>query len=381
MLHIRSLEEADVAGKRVLLHASLDLPLLASGAVGDTYRLVRGLKTLEYLVAQGAKVILLGHLGRDGASLAPVCEALQKLAPHIKISFADTLLENASGAVEQLGAGECLMLENIRQNPGEEKNDPGLASLLASLADVFVDDSFADAHRAYASNVGVAGLLPSCAGFLMLEEVARLTEALEPPPGALAIVGGAKFETKEPLISKLLLRYAKVLLGGALADDVLVSRGVPIGRSLVSGFVIPESISQNERLVLPTDMVAVDADTKARRVASVHGLGEREDGVDIGTKTSTSWAGEIARAPFVLWNGPMGMYENGFADGTNTLAKAVCEGSCRAVIGGGDTAASLAQFSFDRERVFISTGGGAMLEFLANGTLPALEALKNQALS
>ena len=378
MQHMRSITEigADLRGKRVLLRTSLNVPITADGGVGDVFRLKRARGTIEYLAERGAQIILVGYIGRQGASLAPVARVLQTLIPTSKIIFTDCAIGEVGEQVARLSPGECLMLENIRRESGEEKNDPALAQALASLADVFVDDAFAEAHRAYASNVGVANLLPSYAGLLLLEEVERLTEALTPPQGALALIGGAKFETKEPLITKLLALYKKILLGGALSDDVLQSRGVFVGRSLVSGQKVPHAIAHNDHIVLPSDMMMLDVDTGAKRVAEVRDIHAREDGLDIGTVTAAAWAKEVLAAPFVLWNGPMGMYEKGFTAGTEALAKAVCEGSCRAVIGGGDTAAALAQFSFDPARVFISTGGGAMLEFLAEGTLPALEILK-----
>ena len=377
-LAMRSVEdiEGSLEGKRVLLRTSLNVPVLANGEVGDVFRLKRELATIDYLAQRGAKIVLVGYIGREGSSLAPVARVLQKLLPHIKITFTDAAIEHVAGLVDALEGGQCLMLENVRRSAGEEKNDPLFAHALASLVDLFVDDAFAEAHRAYASNVGVATLLPAYAGFLMLEEVARLSEALQPPAGAITIIGGAKFETKEPLIARLLTLYEKVCIGGALADDVLKSRGVLVGTSLVSGLKIPESITKSDRLFLPLDAVVLDVATGIRRTADIHDIGLREDALDIGAETRRVWTEEIQKAPFVLWNGPVGAYEKGFPEGTNALAKAIAEGSCRAVIGGGDTAAALAQCSFDPARVFISTGGGAMLEFLANGTLPALEVLK-----
>jgi phosphoglycerate kinase len=374
-MDLKSLEDADVAGKRVLLRMSLNVPLGKDGKVSDLFRLKRSLPTLEYLAQRGAKIIVVGYFGRAGESLKPVVDALQELVPHVPMRFFAGAPEDAGKEAATLAAGEALVLENIRKHPGEEKNDPALARSLAALADVYVDDAFAEAHRAYASNVGVATLLPSCAGFLMEEEVKHLTPALNPPPGAVAIVGGAKFETKQPLIEKLLGLYSKVLLGGALGNDMLKSRGFPFGSSLISNISVPEAIAGNERLLAPTDAAFMGGSMDGR-TSAVTDTRADEKIVDIGPETALAWAKEIEAAPFVLWNGPMGVYEQGYTQGTDLLAGALAASDARAIIGGGDTAAAVSKFNFDPDRVFISSGGGAMLEFLISGTLPALEVLK-----
>ncbi len=373
-LTLKLVRDADVAGKRVLLRTGLNVPILADGSVGDQFRLKRGLATIELLVKAGAKVLLVGYIGRDGGSLEPVAKALQLLAPHIPIAFSATPITALAGEIEQMSTGTCLMLENIRREPGEEKNDPELAKALAALADVFVDDAFPEAHRAYASNVGVALLLPAYAGLLLEEEVTHLSEALVPPAKSLAIVGGAKFETKQPLLEKLLKSYPNVLLGGALANDLLKARGMPVGASFVSDKPVPEELAGDDRIIMPTD-VRVEGDSI--RVAHSADVRANERIVDIGSLTEIIWAEHIAASEFIVWNGPMGIYEKGFTAGTDVLAKALVDSSCKAVIGGGDTAAALAKFTFDPERIFVSTGGGAMLEFLANGgSLPAVDVLK-----
>lgn len=374
---LRSVRDMDVAGKRVLLRTSLNVPVLEDGSVGDMFRLKRGLKTIEYLASKGARIVLVGYIGREGATLAPVASTLQGLLPNIKISFTDRSLSEVGEQVEALSGSECLMLENIRRESGEEKNDPALAEALAALADVFVDDAFAEAHRAYASNVGVASLLPSCAGFLFEEEVQKLSEALMPPEKSLAIVGGAKFETKEPLIQKLLSLYPKIILGGALASDLLKSHGWPFGASLVSGKLLPTELAVSEKLLEPSDVIVGEKDENAERTILVNDIRENEYVVDIGPETAGRWAEEIMRAEFVLWNGPMGVYEKGYVAATDTLADALVRSTCRAVVGGGDTVAAVANYTFDPERIFLSTGGGAMLQFLADGTLPAIEVLKS----
>ena len=365
-LELKSVRDADVAGKRVLLRTSLNVPINADGTVGDVFRLQKDVATIEFLVRKGAKIILVGYIGRTGGTLAPVAKALQSLIPSIPVTFTTTAVADVGGEVEVLKEGSCLMLENIRKEPGEENpsavGDPALAASLAKLADVFVDDAFPEAHRAYASNVGVASLLPAYAGLLLEEEVARLSHALVPPAKSLAIIGGAKFETKQPLLEKLLTVYPNILLGGALANDLLKARGLTIGTSLISDAPVPEDLAGDERILMPDD-VRVDGGVLGVRVAHTADVRADEHIVDIGSLTEASWSKHITEAEFVLWNGPMGIYEKGFVDGTDALAEALVNSSAKAVIGGGDTAAALAKFTFDPERIFVSTGGGAMLEF------------------
>ncbi len=373
-ISLRSVRDADVSGKRVLLRTSLNVPIAADGSVGDQFRLQKDIATIELLAGKGAKIVLVGYIGREGGTLEPVAKALQALIPSIPVTFTTTPAADVGGEVATLKEGTCLMLENIRKEPGEEKNDPALAASLAKLADVFVDDAFPEAHRAYASNVGVASLLPAYAGLLLEEEVARLSDALVPPAQSLAIVGGAKFETKQPLLEKLLTVYPHILLGGALANDLLKARGMPVGESLTSDAPVPEDLAGDERILMPDDVRVQGETVRVAHTADVHA---DDHIVDIGTLTEVAWSKQIEDSEFVLWNGPMGVYEKGFVDGTDVLAKALVESNTKAVIGGGDTAAALSKFTFDPARIFVSTGGGAMLEFLANGgTLPALEVLK-----
>jgi phosphoglycerate kinase len=275
-----------------------------------------------------------------------------------------------------INAPEVELLENLRFNPGEEANDHEFAKKLASLGDIFVQDAFADLHRAHASIVGIPKLLPSYAGLLVEKEIEHLGAALTPPPHAIAIIGGAKFETKEPLLAKLLSLYEKVLLGGALADDLIKARGMPFGASLVSGMSVPTLLAGNKKLIIPTDAVVV-LDEKTPREALVSDVRAQERMVDIGQATAKSWAEIISQASFVLWNGPMGVYEKSFIAGTDALAQALVDSYARAVVGGGDTLASIKKYQFDPSKVFLSTGGGAMLKFLTDGTLVGIDALKS----
>ena len=376
-MELKTLAEAPIAqGTRVLLRLDVNEPVDGEGNPTDTFRLRRALPTIKFLADKGARTTVVGHLGRQGESLRGVAAALARLAAPTPIEFFDGTLAQAAG--REVAPGEFLMLENIRRHEGEETDDPALTKSLAQLGDVFVMDAFADAHRAHASIVGVAGLLPGFAGLLVAEEVARLSQALQPPPQSVAIVGGAKFETKEPLIIKLLGLYGRVLIGGALANDFLKARGENVAASKTSNTPVPPELARDERIALPVD--AVFKDGLEPHAAPIAEIGNDEQMLDAGPETIAAWSDIIAAAPLVLWNGPLGVYEDGFVDGTNGLARAIvahCEKTgAQALVGGGDTIAALEGISFDQEKIFRSTGGGAMLQFLAEGTLPGLQALQ-----
>ena len=373
MQKITSIADAQVEGKRVLLRTSLNVPIRADGTVGDLFRLRAALPTIEWLSRHGASTCVLAHLGRDGASLKPVVEILASLTT-VPIQFFGGSL--AEARAHPIAPGSCVVLENIRIHPEEEDNDQQFANALAQLGDLYVDDAFADAHRPHASIVSVPKLLPSYAGLLMLKEIERITPAVTPPSQSLAIIGGAKFETKEPLIAQLLTRYERVLLGGALANDLLKTRGLPIGSSRTSAIPIPVAIAENEQLVAPKDAVLVDDALHRHRCAGINDVRIAERIVDIGPETAGLWESCITQAAFVVWNGPMGIYEDGFVDGTDALAEALSRANVPAVVGGGDTLAALQKIAFDPEKIFLSTGGGALLEFLTTGTLAGIEALR-----
>lgn len=360
MQTIASVKDADVAGKRVLLRTDFNTPL-KDGKVEDDTRIRAALPTIKLLLERGAaKITILTHLGRpknaqdDSVRVAPVAAYLK------------TLVDSPLVAVR----------ENLRYDPREEQNDAAFAAELAQEGDLYVNEAFSNSHRIHASMVALPKLLPSYAGLHLLEEVAHLEQALTPPEGSIAVIGGAKFETKVPLIKKLLGHYSEVLLGGALANDIIKARGLPFGDSLVSTLPVPPEIAVDQRLQVPTDAIFAMVGSNAERSGSVVDIRKGEGVIDIGPVTSKLWADKISKAPFVLWNGPMGIYEQGYRDGTDTLAAALAASGVRAVVGGGDTVAALSKQQFDPAKVFISTGGGAMLEFLADGTLPALEALK-----
>jgi phosphoglycerate kinase len=326
-MQVKGVQDADIAGKRVLLRIDYNVPLdMTRGKpmIVDDSRMRATLPTITLLRDKGvAKIILATHLGRpDGKVVEELRTA--PLFAHLQTLVTTTDME---------------MLENLRFNPGEEGNDPAFAAELASKADIFVNDAFADCHRAHASIVGVAKLLPAYAGLLVEREIEKLSHALAPQKPSLAIIGGAKLETKLPLIEALAKIYDKLLVGGALATEY---------KGGATNVLLPEDGIPPERPMF-----------------------------DIGPHTRAAWAAEIQKAAFVLWNGPVGVYEKSeYSGGTNALAEALVSSGVHAVIGGGDTDEALAKVHFDPEKVFISTGGGATLEFLADGTLPGIEVLK-----
>lgn len=378
----------------ILVRAALNVPV-ENGHVVNDYRLRRALPTIRYLCGQGAKVILISHIDppenvppQGTETLAPVASALGKLIPNV--SFCpETIGARVRAAIRELAPGSVLVLENLRRNKGEITNDRAFARELAALADVFVQDSFDTCHRMHASVVGIPEILPSYAGLLLEEEVAELSRALSPARPALAVIGGAKFSTKEPVLAALLQTYDHVFVGGALADDFLKASGQEVGKSLVSTADAShvKRLLANPKLVLPIDSLVISfstvGSTDARSRARVARFGEvRGDDVilDHGPGTEALLAELATKAATVLWNGPLGNYETGFIDATDAFARAVATSTAHSVIGGGDTIAAIEKLGLLPKFSFVSTGGGAMLEFLAKGTLPGIAALDNSAI-
>ncbi len=367
----------------ILVRAALNVPV-KNGEVVNDYRLRRALPTIRYLREKGARIILAGHIGEKGTeTLAPVAGALEKLLPDVSFS-PESIGERARAAVRGLAPGHVLVLENLRRHTGERENDPAFARELAALADVFVEDSFDTCHRTHASIVSVPKLLPSYAGFLLEEEMGELSRALAPKHPALAVIGGAKFHTKEGVLATVLKTYDRVFVGGALADDFLKASGQEVGKSFVSGASEKtlKKLLANPKLALPIDSLVVPASAEsapdARLQARVAPFGQvRPDEVilDHGPGTVALLEDLVRKARSILWNGPLGNYENGFVDATNALARAIADSDAYSVVGGGDTVASIAGLDLLPRFSFVSTGGGAMLAYLAHGTLPGIEAL------
>ncbi len=363
----------------VLVRAPLNVPV-AQGEVSGSFRLRRALPTIEYLQKRHARVILIGHLGDRGTeTLEPVYRAMREMVPGI-VFCPVTTGPRAREAVRALPPGGVLMLENLRRSPGEKHNAKEFAGALAELADIFVQDSFDVCHRAHASVIGVPELLPTYAGLLVEEEVRELSAALSPKKPALAIVGGAKFSTKEPVLLRLLAAYDRVFVGGALANDFMQASGRPVGRSLVSGIDKTElkALLGNRKLALPQDYVVAPAgkDRTHGRIAEIQDVHADEAILDNGPKTIAMLAERIGSAKTILWNGPLGNYENGFTEGTEALAQIIAASGAHSIVGGGDTVAAIEKLGLGNRFSFISTGGGAMLDFLAKGTLPGISVLR-----
>lgn len=366
---ILSIQECpQLKGKRVLLRASLNVPLEEGRVVSD-FRLVRSEQTLQYLLSQGASVVVVGHLGRSGETLEPIFEYLKQSLP---ISFSKTI-EGARGVAPH----SAVLLENVRSFKGEEENDEVFAQELASLADIFVNDAFSDSHRAHASIVGVPRFIPSYAGMSFLEEIEGLSPALTPNAPALCILGGAKLETKVPLIRKMLPLYDRVFVGGALANDLFRGKGLVVGQSLVSKSPLEVAdVVSHPHLMLPEDVVVVRGDN-SQAVVGPEEVSATDSILDIGPQSVDRLIKRAQKSAFVLWNGPLGNFERGFKEPTELLAKALSDLKVPTIVGGGDTIASITALNLTDKFTFVSTAGGAMLEFLEAGTLPGIEALKN----
>ncbi len=362
-------------GKNVLLRASLNVPT-ENGKVTDTFRLEKMLPTIEYLKKQEAKIIIIGHIGRAGDSLKPVQEALNEMT---QVSWGGVLGagSEASRTVSSLKNGEMVMLENLRQDTRETNGDDGLAKELASLADIYVNDAFSDSHREHASITGVPKYLPSYFGFNFWQEYQALSKVMNPKSPSVFILGGAKFDTKMPLVKRYADIYDKVIIGGALANDFFKAKGYEVGKSLISDVDLSnDDILHNPKIELPLDVV-VEGPKGVREVGPRAVLPD-EIIMDLGPTTLKDLEEIVLEAKTILWNGPLGNFEKGFSLGTEMLARSISKSDAFSVVGGGDTIASIRSLNLENKFGFMSTAGGAMLVFLETGTLPAIEAVKKQ---
>ena len=391
MFQKKTVRDIDVRGKRVLVRVDFNVPV-KEGKVGDDTRIRAALPTIEYLVNQGAAVILCSHLGRPKGgpeakySLKPVAEYLGGLMGK-PVAFAeDCIGPVAETAAQALKAGEVLVLENTRFYAEEEKNDPEMARKLASLAEIFVNDAFGTAHRAHASTEGVTHHLPAVAGFLLEKEIQYLGQAVaEPKRPFVAILGGAKISDKIGVIRNLLTKADQVLIGGGMANTFFKAQGYPVADSLVQDEALELArellAAGSDKLRLPVDMVIADAFEAEAQHKTVP-TGPVPDGwriLDIGPETVENYAKVIAQAGTVVWNGPMGVFEfPAFAVGTVGIAKAVAASAAISVIGGGESVAAIQQSGLADQITHISTGGGASLEMLEGLVLPGVAALQDR---
>jgi len=342
------------AGKRVLLRLDLNLPL-KDGLVADDYRLRRSLPTLDFLRRAGAKIIALSHLSDVNASLKPIAEYLNsKFMPGIEV------------------------LENLRRDPGEEKNSAELAKRLAQLGEVFVNDAFSTSHRKHASIVSLPSLLPSYAGLLFEEEVKNLSRLFEAAHPFVVVLGGLKFSTKLPLVQRFLEIADQIFIGGALAHSFFKELGYEIGRSAIDeNTQVVRPLLENKKIILPED-VLVENGQRQISVKNVRRVLVEDKIVDCGPEFLKKIEAAVGLAKTLLWNGPLGNFEAGFAQGTEKLAELISHSSAFSVVGGGDTIAAISRLNLFEKFGFVSTGGGAMLDFLATGTLPGIEALSSR---
>ena len=369
------LSETELRGTRVLVRSGLDLPLSKEGEASELFRLTQSLPTLKYLTQRGAKVIVISKIGRDPKETnAPVARALSRFVPMTYVP--DLLGPSVRVAIEAMKPGNIILLENLQSDPREVAGDDSFARELASLADLYVNDAFPSAHRTSATMTSIPKFLPSYAGLLLRDEVLHLESARTPSSPSFAILGGAKFETKSHLIRQLLATYDHVLVAGALANDVLKAQGYPVGTSLLSKETPGPDVLLHPHFIPPIDVTVQRLDGHAF-VKKPHEISEDERIVDIGPDTFASIAPLLQEATFILWNGPTGIYEEGFEHWTQAIVEQIAKSHARKVIGGGDTLALIEKSGIASAKLeFLSTGGGAMLEYILQGTLPGVQALE-----
>ncbi len=389
----RSVADAQVGGKRVLVRVDFNVPV-ADGAVADDTRIRAALPTIELLTGRGARVVLMSHLGRpagtgfeEAYSMRPVADRLGELLGR-PVSYVDDVCgERALAASQALADGEVLLVENLRFDKREKKNDPAFAAELARLGEVYVNDAFGAAHRAHASVVGVPQILPAFAGLLLAKEVQTITGMIESPERPfVAVLGGSKVSDKIGVIDRLSELVDVLLIGGGMCFTFMRAQGKAIGASLVedewvgrAAEMLEKAEARGCRIVLPCDYVVADrfaADAQSR-VVEADAIPEGWMGLDIGPATVAAYAGELARAKTVFWNGPMGVFEmDAFAAGTRGVGEAIAaNGGCTSIVGGGDSAAAVKKFGLEDGVTFISTGGGASMELVEGVALPGVEAI------
>ncbi len=362
----------ELKGKRVLLRASLNAPV-ENGKVTETFRLEAAVPTIEFLKNAGAKVIILGHIGREPEeSLKPVFEALKLMTG---VAWGGPW-RDAYSVIGSLKNGEAVLFENLRQDARESEGDDGLAKELAALGDLYVNDAFSDSHREHASITGVPKYLPSYFGQSFVHEYEELRKVMDPKHPAVFILGGAKFETKMPLVERYARVYDTVVIGGALANDIYKAKGYEVGRSLVSDIDLSGSELMNDpKIVVPFDVIVSNGE-KNREVGA-RSVASDEYIYDAGPTSLKEIEGLVRDAKTVLWNGPLGNFEKGYSFGTEMLARVIAKSDAHSVVGGGDTIAAIRSLGLEDKFSFMSTAGGAMLVFLETGTLPAIDAVLN----
>lgn len=390
----QTIQDVIVAGKKVFVRVDFNVPM-KDGVITNDTRIRATLPTLNYLLEQGAAVILGSHLGRPKGqrvpefSLAPVAVRLSELLGREVKLAPDCVGEEVSAMAAALKSGEVLLLENLRYHKEEEKNDPDFAKALASLADVAVNDAFGVSHRAHASVEGITNYIPAVAGYLMEKEIKFVGRAVaDPVRPFVAIIGGAKVSDKIGVIDNLLTKVDTLIIGGGMANTFVAAQGYSVGKSLLeedkldlARQLIAKAKETGVNLLLPTDMVVADrfAPDAAHKNVAVDAIPDDWMALDIGENTAKAYADALADAKTVVWNGPMGVFEmDAFAHGTTAVAKAVAASDATSVVGGGDSISALQKTGLSDQITHISTGGGASLEFLEGKVLPGIAALADK---
>ena len=389
----KTIMDVDVAGKKILLRCDFNVPQdKATGAITSDKRIVAALPTIKYLLDQGAAVIACSHLGKpkgewkEKLSLAPVAVRLSQLLGQEVIFAKDVVGDDAKAKAAALQGGQIMLLENLRFDPREEKNDPSFAKELADMAELYVSDAFGSVHRAHASTAGVAAFLPAVSGLLVAKELEIMGGALNDPKRPfVAVLGGAKVSDKIGVINNLLERADTIVIGGGMAYTFAKAQGGSIGKSLCESDKLDYALEMIEKakkngvkLLLPIDTVAVDnfSNDAKRMVVSTMAIPDDYEGMDIGPETTKLFCDAVKGAGTVVWNGPMGVFEfENFAAGTRAMAQALADSGAVTIVGGGDSAAAVEQMGFADKITHISTGGGASLEFLEGLELPGVACL------
>ena len=395
----KTVKDLDVKGKKVLVRVDFNVPLSKENneEIADDTRIKAALPTIDYLLENDAKVILMSHLGRPKGeakpefALKPVADWLEN---HYKDKFhffpsPEVVDDKVKKEVANLKEGEVCLIENTRYVAGETKNDPEFAKKLASLADLYVNDAFGTSHRAHASNVGVASILPSAVGFLIEKEIDVMGKALEAPEHPfVSILGGAKVSDKIGVIENLITKVDTILIGGGMAYTFLKAQGKEIGKSLLeedkmdlSLELIKKAEENNVEILLPVDVVIADEIKSGveTEVVDIDSIPEDKEALDIGPKTAELFASKIKNAKTVVWNGPMGVFEvKEFANGTNKVAEALAESDAITIVGGGDSELAIELAGLKDKITHVSTGGGASLEFLEGKDLPGISSIEDK---
>ncbi len=393
-----TIRDVDVTGKRVFLRVDFNVPL-EDGKITDDSRIRAAVPTIKYLLSHGAKVILASHLGRpngkvhDGLRLRPTAERLTQLIGRNVSVTGDALGTGTVDALKRLRPGELILLENLRFHAAEEKNDPVFAAQLAEYADIYVNDAFGTAHRAHASTVGIATLLPAYAGFLMEQEIAQLSNLLESPARPFAaVVGGAKVSGKLKVLDNLMSKVDILVLGGGMANTFLLAQGKSIGKSLAEHDMVDEATrvlasaeAHGVRVILPVDVIVAKEVTRGTEYKTLQAdkIPASWHIVDVGPATLELMEDALRDAKTVFWNGPLGVFEiPSFAHGTKAIARFLaerCDDGATVVVGGGDSVAAIQQQGLASRFTHISTGGGASLEFLEGRELPGVAILPDRS--